>query len=131
MTVYGWIIYFIIVGIVTFFTIVFLQESYVEKKTIVIIVVIEAALLIVLLCGMVWRYNNTESGKRAFKTQESNLSGGLNREINVYDIDGDLIRSYSGKFDVTHDDNRIMFDDENGKRHTVYYGAGTITIDEK
>ena len=29
------------------------------------------------------------------------------------------------------DENRILFDDEDGKRHVIYYPTGTIIIDEK
>lgn len=131
MTVVGWIVYFIVVGVVVGITAAILLIDPPKKKYIAITFAVEAVLFIVLLCGMIWRYQNTEAGKRAFKTQASNFSGGLEREINVYDMEGDLIVTYSGKFDVTYDDNRILFDDENGKRHTVYYSTGTVTIDEK
>ena len=65
------------------------------------------------------------------QTQKSNFEGGIEREVRVYDVDGELIQSYAGKFDVVHDENRILFDDEDGKRHVIYYPTGTIIIDEK
>ena len=79
-----------------------------------------------------WWQLNTESGKRALKTQQSNLHGGITRRVTVYDMEGDTIAAYEGKFDVEHknNENRIMFDDENGKRHIIYYTTGTITVDE-
>lgn len=78
-----------------------------------------------------WYYGNTASGNRALKTQESDFNNGIERVVTVYDIDGKVIQKYEGKFDVTYDSSRILFDDENGKRHVVYYTTGTVTIDEK
>ena len=89
------------------------------------------AIIVVLLIGMLWWFNNTASGKRAFKTQESNFNDGIERMVKVYDVNGELIVEYDGKFDITYDDDRILFDDENGKRHIIYYPTGTVVIDEK
>lgn len=91
---------------------------------------------IVLLCvgtigGTFWYYNNTESGKRAIKDWQSNTRGGITRIVTVYDINGKVISKYEGKFDVEYDSDRIKFDDEEGKRHIIYYTTGTIIIDEK
>lgn len=77
-----------------------------------------------------WYYHSTESGKRAMKSQESNLNAGIERSVSVYDVDGDLIKKYEGRFDVDYDSNRIIFDDEHGKRHIIYYPTGTVIIDE-
>ena len=49
---------------------------------------------------------------------------------NVYDMDGDIIKEYEGKFDIEYDDDRILFDDENNLRHIIYYPTGTVIIDE-
>ena len=80
-------------------------------------------------------YLNTESGKRAIKDMKSELDNGIHRTVSVYDVNGELIKEYKGKFDVeTRNDSGtpyIVFDDENGKRHIVYYTTGPILIDEK
>ena len=85
--------------------------------------------------GGAYFYLNTESGKRAIKDMKSELGGGINRIVSVYDVGGELIQQYNGKFDIeTGNANGapyIVFDDENGKRHIVYYTTGTILIDEK
>lgn len=93
------------------------------------------------LCGMIvsaillgfllWYFGSTEKGKRAMKTQESNLNGGIERTVKVYDINGEIVAEYEGKFDVDHNQSRIIFDDENGKRHIIYYNMATVIIDEK
>ena len=79
-------------------------------------------------------YLNTESGKRAIKDMESEMNNGINRTVSVYDVNGELIKEYKGKFDVDTGSCEtapyIVFDDENGKRHIIYYTTGTITIDE-
>ncbi|MPN22300.1 hypothetical protein SDC9_169683 [bioreactor metagenome] len=80
--------------------------------------------------GLVWS-SGTEAGKRAYKDQQSNVSGGIERTVRVYDFEGDLIQEYTGKFDVeTDDESYILFDDASGKRHIIYYTTGTIIIDE-
>lgn len=81
-----------------------------------------------------WQFG-TESGARALKSQESNFNGGIERTVEVYDMNGNLIKTYSGKFDVDckteTETPYIVFDDENGKRHMIFYPTGTIVIDEK
>lgn len=85
-----------------------------------------------ILFAMHWWYGNTESGKRAIKTQESNFDGGIRRHVSVYDAVGNLIQEWDGKFDVDFDgdEQRILFDDENGRRHLVYFKTGTVVVEE-
>ena len=94
-------------------------------------VVASAVLVVFVLIGMLFYYNNTAAGKRAYKTQESNFNYGIERTVEVYDATGNLLKTYNGKFDIDYDDNRIIFDDENGKRHVIYYPTGTVIVDEK
>lgn len=78
-----------------------------------------------------WWQLNTESGRRALKDQQSNLSGGIERTVSVYDINGKLIKQYAGRFDIETDrESYILFDDENGDRHMIYYTTGTVVVDE-
>lgn len=90
------------------------------------------AVTTLLICGasLFWLYG-TESGQRAIKDTKSNFGDGINRIVTVYDIDGEIIQQYEGKFDVDYDSERIKFDDEKGKRHVIYNKAGTVIIDEK
>ncbi len=66
---------------------------------------------------------------RAQKDWESEMSG-LNREVIVYSATGTEIWRFTGKFDVDYTDERILFDDENRKRHTIYFKNGTVIINE-
>lgn len=102
-----------------------------DGKAMVASVVASAVLVVFVLIGMLFYYNNTASGKRAYKTQESNFNYGIERTVEVYDVTGNLLKTYEGKFDIDYDDNRIIFDDENGKRHVIYYPTGTVIVDEK
>lgn len=76
-------------------------------------------------------YMQTEAGQRALKDQKSNFGDGIERTVTVYDINGEIIEQYSGKFDVETTSEYIIFDDENDKRHMIYYTTGTVIIDEK
>ena len=77
-----------------------------------------------------WYCNNTESGKRALKTQNSNFNAGIEREVIVYDMNGHELERFQGKFDVDYTNDRVMFDDENGNRHIIYFKSGTVIVNE-
>lgn len=100
------------------------------KKDVIIGALVGLVVTLFISAFVYWYYQNTESGARALKTQESNFNKGIERKVSVYDIQGDLIQEYSGKFDLEYDDDRILFDDENGLRHIIYYPTGTVIIDE-
>lgn len=51
---------------------------------------------------------NTESVQREIKTLSSDLNGGLNRTLTVYDYTGNEIKSYTGKFDITNNDQGVI-----------------------
>lgn len=65
----------------------------------------------------------TESGKRSLKTWQSEKSGGIDRTVVVYDINGEDVAKYTGRFDVEESSQegvvKIKFDC-NGKCHIIY-----------
>ncbi len=62
------------------------------------------------------------SMERWGKDVHSDLSGGLNRTVNIYSYNGNKIAAYEGKIDVDIDDSgRVKFD-LNGKRY-IYSNA--------
>lgn len=103
-------------------------SGYIKFITIIASILVAA----IVIGGICWWSFGTEAGKRAYKDQQSNIAGGLERIIQVFDVNGDLIKEYSGKFDIEADagTNYILFDDEYGKRHMIFYTTGTVTIDE-
>ena len=130
MTVGGWALFIFILMLIVCMVIgagVSMSSGTGWALSFIIGIIISAGVL----CAMHWYYGNTQSGKRAMKTQQSNFEEGLERTVRVYDIEGDLIQEYSGKFDVDYDAERIIFDDDNGKRHIIYYSTATVFIDEK
>ena len=130
MTVGGWIL-FIIIAFLIFLLCFGIALGVDERIGYVIATIISVLLIFAIGIGMHWYYNNTASGKRAFKSQESNFKDGIERTVKVYDVNGQLITEYDGKFDITYDNDRILFDDEKGKRHVIYYPTGTVIIDER
>lgn len=127
MTVAGWIIFACIAAVIMIVASLIADDICENTLTGVLIGIILSGIVLGI---MLFYFNNTASGKRAFKSQESNFNNGIERSVEVYDATGNLLKTYSGKFDVDYDDNRIIFDDENNKRHVIYYPTGTVIIDE-
>ena len=72
---------------------------------------------------------NSASFRRNIKSIKSNYSGGIDRTITIYDYNGNVIKEYTGKFDVAETDgSKVMFDDQNGKRVIIY---NAIVINEE
>lgn len=69
------------------------------------------------------------STARACKSCDSNMSGGLNRIVNIYSLDGNLIATYEGLIDIDDNSNGSIMFDLDGKRY-VYYNA-IIEVIEK
>ena len=115
-------------GLIGFFIYIACDGSFYGGVIGIIVTIIVAGAI----CGgSLWWLYNTESGARAIKDYQSNVTGGISRTVTVYDISGEVIKTYDGKFDVEYDSDRIKFDDENGKRHVIYYTTGTVIVDEK
>ena len=67
---------------------------------------------------------------RACTDIQSELNNGLNRVINVYTANGDLIARYEGKIDIQESDGGYIKFDYNGKRY-IYYNCFVETIADK
>lgn len=70
------------------------------------------------------------SWDRFKKSQESEWGNGLNREVIVFSATGEEIWRFEGKCDIDYSSERILFDDENNKRHTIYFKGGTVIVNE-
>lgn len=93
------------------------------KKQIMMIAALLALCFVLCSC--------TEGCSRSCKDIDSNFNGGLYRTVKVYDIEGELVAEYTGKFDIETDHSTyILWDDEMGKRHIIYFSTFNVIIDE-
>lgn len=85
--------------------------------------VIIAAALVVLMFAML-AFTGCEgcaTWQRSCKTFQSEMAGGLNRTVNVYAYNGELIATHSGRIDIEENESKVLFDLD-GKRY-IYYNA--------
>lgn len=131
MTVAGWVIFFALCTLVVIVSLV-IGFSISDDARGFLALFVAFPVCICIFFGMRWYFTGTESGKRALKTQESNFEGGINRSVRVYDAIGNLLQEYEGRFDVDFDgdEQRILFDDEHGMRHVIYFKTGTVIVEE-
>lgn len=92
---------------------------------------IKMAICLVLLLVIGWGIyasSNTARVKRQLKTVKSEFDNGLDRTITLYDYNGNKIKSWTGKFDVTDSDEEVFFDTEDNKRVIIH---GGIVVNEE
>lgn len=103
-----------------------------DEKSVAIGGFIGGIVLAILLCLIGhWFCNNTQTGIRAMKDQQSNYNGGLLREVVITAEDGREIYYYKGSIDIeTNPENKyILFETEEGLRQMIYYGiTDTVLI---
>ena len=85
-------------------------------------------ILLAILVFSVSCVSGCSSCSRMGKSLKSDMDGGLNRTVTVYDYNGKEIKSWTGKFDVSESENEVYFDDDNGKRVIIH---GGIVINEE
>lgn len=61
------------------------------------------------------------SWNRGWKSIASDFDGGIDRTVTVYDYNGNAIKSWSGKFDMSESETEVFFD-LNGKRVIIHGG---------
>lgn len=127
MTIGGWVFFALFVILIAGIGIFIAVDADATKRALTILICI--LLIAGVFFGMRWYFNNTASGQRALIDQKSNLSNGMDRIINVYTANGDLIATYEGQIDIdTNDGGYVKFDFE-GKRY-IYYNCFIETIAE-
>ena len=103
-----------------------------EFKGAIIALIIGIILEALFIGFLSWYNTSTAGGVRHYKDYVSNMENGLNRSVDIYAEDGRQIYHYDGKIDIEDNDGYILFEDEDHKRHIIYYGAlDTVIIEEK
>ena len=90
-------------------------------------IILVVALIIIIVGGSFALFFRGADFQRSWKTMKSNYTGGLNRCVIVYDYNGNELRRWEGKFDVSESENEVYFD-YNNKRVIVH---GGIIINEE
>lgn len=94
------------------------------SKVKIILAAAIAAVALVAVCGL----SRCASCSRAVKTVSSDVSGGMQRTVEVYTNTGELLTTYEGKIDIQYEDNRTLFDLD-GKRYTI--NGGIVIVEEQ
>lgn len=90
-------------------------------------------LTITIICliglGIVACCSKSAAIKRMGKDIKSDLSGGLERTLTVYNADGEVLKTYKGKIDLEATEGGIVKFDLNGQR-IMYYNCYVEVIEE-
>lgn len=84
---------------------------------------IVSVMAIVIVCGLA----GCSSCSRSVKSMSSDIGGGLDRTVTLYDNTGKEIKSWHGKIDLESNDQEVFFD-LNGKRVII---QGGIVVSEE
>lgn len=94
-----------------------------KRRVAFVAALIVSVLAIVIVCGLA----GCSSCSRSLKSATSDISGGLDRTVTLYDNTGNEIKSWHGKIDLESNDQEVFFD-LNGKRVII---QGGIVVSEE
>lgn len=127
MTIWAWVVFGLCAALIACLAAAVIAASWSDPLVTVLSVLIGVALCAACFLGIHWYMTHTASGQRAYKTQQSTLNGGLERTVTVYSYDGDVLGEWTGKFDVSENDQETFFDID-GRRVII---QGGIIINEE
>ena len=95
--------------------------------------IIVALIAIAIAVGSLFWLYGTAPGQRELKSFASETGGGLTRVVTVYDLQGDVIDTYEGTFDIQTDSTKVFFDMPQGDGTTkrVQIFNATVVVEEK
>ena len=75
-------------------------------------------------------FNSTAVGEAKLKAWHAQ-SVGIERTVEIYSMDGTLIRAYHGIYNIEYDTERVeLYDTATGERVIIYYKNGTVIVTE-
>ena len=118
----GTVVFLVLALIVGTFVVV--SEFYSKKSAFIVTLILLIAFTVLFLV-----YTNSASFNRRVRNVESEFSGGIEREIIIYNAEGKEIFQLEGKFDFTYDDQCIEYiDTATGLKHNIFAGNNTSVI---
>lgn len=94
-----------------------------KRRVAFVAALVVSILAIVTVCGL----TGCSSCSRSVKSISSDIDGGLDRTVTLYDNTGNEIKSWHGKIDLESNDQEVFFD-LNGKRVII---QGGIVVSEE
>lgn len=94
-----------------------------KRRVAFVSALVVSVLAIVIVCGLA----GCSSCSRSVKSMSSDICGGLDRTVTLYDNTGNEIKSWNGKIDLESNDQEVFFD-LNGKRVII---QGGIVVSEE
>lgn len=94
-----------------------------KRRVAFVAALVVSVLAIVTVCGLA----GCSTFSRNVKSATSDINGGLNRTVTLYDNTGNEIKSWRGKIDLESNDQEVFFD-LNGKRVII---QGGIVVSEE
>ena len=118
----GTVVFLVLALIVGTFVVV--SEFYSKKSAFIVTLILLITFIVLFLV-----YTNSASFNRQMRNVESEFSGGIEREIIIYNAEGNEIFKLEGKFDFTYDDQCIEYiDTATGLKHNIFAGNNTSVI---
>ena len=118
----GTVVFLVLALIVGTFVVV--SEFYSKKSAFIVTLILLITFTVLFLV-----YTNSASFNRQVRNVESEFSGGIEREIIIYNAEGKEIFQLEGKFDFTYDDQCIEYiDTATGLKHNIFAGNNTSVI---
>jgi len=90
------------------------------------LLILSAIVSITIICSL--GYYFSASFRRTIKSNISNWTGGLERTLTLYDYEGKVIRTWSGKFDISNSEEEVLFDLDN--KRVIIHG-GIVVVEER
>lgn len=87
-------------------------------------------LTVVLLFLSIYLFiTKTQAGGRLSKDISSSVSG-MDRTLRAYSLDGELLETYSGKFDISENSNGAKVKFDKGNKRIIIYNAIVIVEED-